>query len=235
MKFQAIPLIAYLCITTLLVSLGNWQLNRAEEKRGEIRLQEQAKGEEVLTLSTKAFSQGESLIYKKVKAEGQFDTKHQFLLDNQINQSKAGYVVFTPFLLKGERMAVLVNRGWLPLGKSRNELPDISFESREIGLFGRINRFPGIGLKLAGAEIPTKAWPSVIQVVDSTVLAEKLGYPLLPFQVELDKAAPNGFVREWRDISTMPPEKHTAYAVQWFLLAMTLTVLFIKYGFKKHG
>jgi surfeit locus 1 family protein len=31
----------------------------------------------------------------------------------------------------------------------------------------------------------------------------------------------------------MLPEQHTAYAVQWFALAFTLTVLFLVYSFKK--
>jgi len=63
-------------------------------------------------------------------------------------------------------------------------------------LRGRINRFPGVGIKLAGAEIPTEGWPSVLQVVDSQILAKKLGYSVFPFQIELDKGLPDGFNRE---------------------------------------
>jgi len=63
-------------------------------------------------------------------------------------------------------------------------------------------------------------------------LSEKLGYALLPFQIELDKSMANGYKRDWKSRQLMPPEKHIAYAVQWFGLALTLTVLFIGFSRK---
>jgi surfeit locus 1 family protein len=86
---------------------------------------------------------------------------------------------------------------------------------------------------LAGAEQPTDTWPSVVQVVDSEILAKKLDYPLFQFQIELDKDLPDGFKREWHTTTIMQPEQHTAYAFQWFALALTLTILFIWYSRKK--
>ena len=86
----------------------------------------------------------------------------------------------------------------------------------------------------AGAEKPTDTWPSVIQVVDSHILAKHLAYPLFNFQIELDKNLPEGFKREWQTSTIMLPEQHTAYAVQWFALAFTLTLLFIWYTFKSN-
>jgi surfeit locus 1 family protein len=235
MKFKRAPLIAYLCLLPLLLALGVWQLNRAEEKRVLISLKQQRQSTEILILSTTLPDTPEAHLYKPIQAIGHYDTDHQYLLDNQVNKGRAGYFVLTPFMLKNENKAVLVNRGWLPLGKSRSGLPDIPVDSREITLNGRINRFPTVGLKLAGAEIPTDSWPATVQVVDTQVLAKQLGYPLFGFQVELDKQADDGFTREWHETLAMTPEKHIGYAVQWFLLALTLTVLFVKYGInKKH-
>jgi surfeit locus 1 family protein len=98
---------------------------------------------------------------------------------------------------------------------------------------GRANHFPSVGIKLAGAEIPTDTSPAVVQIVDSEIIAKKLAYPLFNFQLELDKTLPNGFKREWHTTTLMLPEQHIAYATQWFALAFTLTVLFIVYSFKK--
>ena len=58
-------------------------------------------------------------------------------------------------------------------------------------------------------------------------MTEKLGYPLLDFQIELDANAVHGFRREWKIQTTISPEKHLGYAVQWFGLALALTGLFI--------
>lgn len=197
-------------------------------------LQESNNNAETLLLSEKLAKNFELNLYKKIRAIGHFDKDHQYLLDNQINQGKAGYYVLTPFLINGEKSAVLVNRGWLPLGTKREELPNIDVGNEERSIAGRINRFPSIGIKLKGAEIPTKTWPAQIQIVDIDVLSQHLGYKLLPFQVELDQDAADGYKRDWHTSLSMPPEQHTAYAVQWLLLAITLTLLFFKYGRQKN-
>jgi surfeit locus 1 family protein len=126
-----------------------------------------------------------------------------------------------------------VNRGWLEANPDRSQLPDVSMTSEASIITGRANNFPSVGIKIAGAEIPTETSPAVVQIVDSQVLAKKSGYPLFSFQLELDKELPQGFKREWHTSTLMLPEQHTAYAVQWFALAFTLTVLFIVYSFKK--
>lgn len=234
MKFELIPTLVYLCLLPLLLALGAWQLDRAEQKRLFLQLQEQGGVSETLHLSTAIEDNTEALRYRKVEATGSYDESHQFLIDNQISAGKAGYFVLTPFILKGEAKAVLVNRGWIPLNHDRSVLPDLSINKTQTTISGRINNFPSVGIKLAGAELPTDTWPSVVQVVDSKILAKKLGYPLFQFQIELDKDLADGFKREWRVTTLMLPEQHTAYAIQWFALALTLTIIFIWYSYKKN-
>jgi len=217
----------------LLLALGIWQLDRAEQKKVFLELQEQGVVTETLHLSGVIDNNTEALRYRKVDATGSYDESHQFLIDNQISAGKAGYFVLTPFILQGEAKAVLVNRGWIPLNQDRSVLPDLPINKVQTTISGRINNFPSVGIKLAGAEVPTDNWPSVVQVVDSGILAKKLGYPLFQFQVELDKDLANGFKREWLATTIMLPEQHTAYAIQWFALALTLTILFIWYSRKK--
>ena len=234
-KFEKGPTLAYLCLLPLLLALGTWQLGRSDEKRLFLQQQEQgAASAEIIRLSGGIDSDVEKIRYKKAIATGHYDQTHQFLIDNQISAGKAGYLVLTPFVLQGEAKAVLVNRGWVPLNKDRSVLPDVSIKNEQTVITGRINRFPSVGIKLAGAEIPTDSWPSVTQVVDTDVLAKKLAYPLFPFQMELDKNLPEGFKRDWQTTAVMLPEQHIAYAIQWFALAITLTLLFIWYSFKKN-
>jgi surfeit locus 1 family protein len=234
-KFEKAPTLAYLCFLPLLIALGIWQLGRSEEKRLFLEQQEQGlASSEIVQLSTVIEINADALRYKKVQAAGHYDQAHQFLIDNQISAGKAGYFVLTPFVLQGEAKAVLVNRGWVPLNRDRSVLPDVQIKEEQKVVTGRINRFPSVGIKLAGAEIPTEGWPSVLQVVDSEVLAKKLAYSLFPFQIELDKELPEGFKREWQATAIMLPEQHTAYAIQWFALAFTLTLLFIWYSCKRN-
>jgi surfeit locus 1 family protein len=235
MKFEKAPTLAYLCLLPLLIALGMWQLGRSEEKRIFLNQQEQGSASsEIIQLSSAIEDNADALRYKKIQATGHYDQAHQFLIDNQISAGKAGYFVLTPFVLQGETKAVLINRGWVPLNQDRSVLPDVQIKKEQTVVTGRINRFPSVGIKLAGAEIPTDSWPSVIQVVDSEILAKKLAYPLFPFQIELDKDRPEGFKREWQTTSIMLPEQHIAYAIQWFALAITLTILFIWHSYKEN-
>ena len=235
MKFEKAPTLVYLCLLPLLIALGIWQLDRSEEKR--IFLEQQKQGltsSEIIQLSTAIEADVDALRYKKVQVTGHYDQAHQFLIDNQISAGKAGYFVLTPFVLQGGDKAVLVNRGWVLLNQDRSVLPDLQIKKEQTVVIGRINRFPSVGIKLAGAEIPTEGWPSVVQVIDNQVLAKKLAYSLSPFQIELDKGMPEGFKREWQTTTIMLPEQHTAYAMQWFGLAFTLTILFIWHSFKRN-
>jgi surfeit locus 1 family protein len=234
MKFKIIPSLAYVCVLPVLLTLGMWQLDRSEQKRALLKLQVQAVATETLHLSADIDDKTDALRYRQVEVVGRYDVAHQFLIDNQISGGKAGYYVLTPLVLTGGTRAVLVNRGWIPLNQDRSVLPDLQISKVQATITGRINHFPSVGIKLAGAEIPTAAWPSVVQVVDSNVLAEKLGYSLFQFQLELDKELPDGFKREWHASTVMLPEQHTAYAIQWFALALTLTILFMWYSFKNN-
>ncbi len=227
-------LFAYLSFFTLFLSLGVWQVQRADDKQQFLDLEAKRISDSVqLTIETP--DNLAQLRYKKASITGKFDTTKQFLLDNQIDTGKAGYFVFTPFKLLNSNKAILVNRGWIPLIEPRATLPNIDFQSEnEATLNGRINTFPSIGLKLDGANQPTKTNPAVVGVIDTQVLATLTGYELFNFQLELDANSPNGFKREWAVAKIMQPEQHLGYALQWFGLAFVLTIIFIKLGLQKN-
>lgn len=234
-RFTLLGLSVYCLLLALLCSLGFWQLGRAEQKTQFLRQQQAASETAALDLNWQTVTDSESLRYQKVVATGRYDAAHQFLIDNQMLDGKPGYFVLTPFLVDNEKRAILVNRGWVPLGADRKVLPDAGIKTDVKRITGRINHFPPVGIKLKGAEIPTEGWPAVVQVVDSRVLADKLGYDVYDFQIELDADAGEGYRREWKISSTIPPEKHLAYAVQWFGLALTLTGLFIWISSRKRS
>lgn len=227
-------IVIYLLLMVLLLNLGFWQLNRADEKRAFLEQRDQMMRAEPLKLSAATADNPESLRYRKVTVTGHYDTEKLFLLDNQIFKGKAGYFVLTPFIIAEGKKAVLINRGWLVANPDRHILPDVSIKKPEgLSISGRINNFPSVGIKLAGGGIPTNTKPAVVQVVDSQVLAKKLGYPLFSFQVELGSDMADGYTRQWQTTTLMPPQQHFGYALQWFGLAMTLTILFFWYSSKK--
>ncbi len=226
-------LLLYLILLVILCALGFWQIQRAEEKRQFLHQQKVAGRAERIDLNRLDRPGLKALEYKKVKVTGHYDSQHQFLIDIQIKNGQVGYFVMTPFLIAGHKQAVLVNRGWVQMNKDRTVKPEIALDQTETEIMGRVNHFPVVGFKLTGADVPTEGWPAVVQLVNTDILTTRLGYPLLDFQIELDAEMAQGYGRDWKEQVIMPAEKHIAYAVQWFALAITLTILFAWYCIKK--
>mgnify|MGYP000267553812 CR=1 FL=1 len=223
----------YLLLVTFLVLLGLWQLGRADEKKLFLEKQAFSANKQLVDLNAIIKHDPEQIRYRNITVEGVYDLEQQYLIDNQIVNGRAGYFVMTPLKIKNSDQSVLINRGWVALNKDRRILPEVSITKLNTAITGRINHFPVVGIRLEGAEIPTESWPSVVQVVDSGVLSQKLGYALLPFQIELAASMNDGYARDWKKNTIMSPEKHIAYAVQWFGLAITLTLLFLWFSSKK--
>jgi surfeit locus 1 family protein len=225
--------VCYLLMMVLLCSLGMWQLRRADEKTLLIQQRQAAGNKNIVDLNKIPTPMLLDLEYQHITVEGVFDVEHQLLIDNQVRNGKAGFFVLTPYFLNGSNKAVLVNRGWVPMTADRKVEADITLAENDEKLSGRVNHFPSVGLKLAGADIPTENWPVIVQIVNTAIIEDRLGYSLLDFQIEMDATESYGFNRNWIDVSLMPPEKHVAYAVQWFGLALTLTVLSAWLSYKK--
>lgn len=234
-RFSPGMLAGYLLLAVFLCSLGFWQLERGDQKRALLEAQQAAMLAEALDLNGDTLIDKDAKRYRQARLTGHYDNEHQILLDNQILDGKAGYLVLTPFLPGNGQAAVLVNRGWLALGASRDTTPDLSITRRIDRIQGRVNRFPEPGIRLKGAEIPGNTWPVRVQIIETRLLAEKLGYALADYQIELNPDQTEGYQRQWKISVAIPPEKHRAYAVQWFGLALTLTALFIwNSSHKKH-
>ncbi|WP_445371009.1 SURF1 family protein [Methylomonas sp. HW2-6] len=228
-EFQfAWPMLAgYLLLVALLCNLGFWQLRRGAEKQNLLDAQQAALSAPALDLNGDVLIDAAEYRYRPATLRGHYDQDHQILIDNQVLDGKAGYLVLTPFLPGNGQAAVLINRGWIGMGVSRDTAPDLSVVGQIGEVTGRINRFPEPGIRLQGAEVPGDSWPVRVQVIDTRLLAEKMGYALADYQIELSPDQPAGYRREWKTAVTIPPEKHRAYAVQWFGLALTLTVLLV--------
>lgn len=225
----------YLLLMTVLSSLGVWQLRRANEKREflEAMLRGMQSAE---MLDLKPTSQIDSQMdrYKRIRVAGFYDSNHQFLIDNQVRNGKVGYMVLTPFIFNEQpKLAVLVNRGWIDGGRQRSILPNIAISNTVSSVVGRINQPVRPGIKLSGAEIPSEGWPAIVQWPDIAVISQKLGYALRDLVIELDDDQIEGYQRQWQNQAVITPEKHLAYALQWFSLAATLTALSLWFCFRK--
>jgi cytochrome oxidase assembly protein ShyY1 len=65
-----------------------------------------------------------------------------------------------------------------------------------------------------------------LQQTDLKVIQQHYNQDVLPFVVLLNAQETSSFVRDWQPV-VMAPEKHLAYAAQWFLLAFAALVIFV--------
>jgi surfeit locus 1 family protein len=221
------PTLATLLILPVLLALGFWQLDRARQKEALQRAFESHRHLPSVPLTSVNVSDPASR-YRKVTVQGRYDRGHQILLDNQVVDGQPGYDVFTPLQVVGEDWAILVNRGWVPLGESRQKLPDIAIADTQVSIQGRIAQPANPALRLGDARSDVLAWPQVVQYLDYKQVAQALGYPLAPAVILLDPALKGGYRRQWHpQFAGFGPQRHQGYAVQWFALAVVLVIIYI--------
>ena len=232
-SFKPSPLLSLLAggLLVLLLSLGNWQLDRADEKRTIMQDYEQRIKQPTSELSF-PISDAEQWRSRKVRIMGRFENEKQFLLDNQVSRGQVGLQVLTPLKLLHRDEAVLVDRGWVPLGPDRKQLPDISVDTDVVSLRGTVYVPYKQGFRLGSMDEGHFGWPRLIQYLDFGAMSDRVGYPLAPLTIRLDPNLPHGYRREWQPVS-MSPETHLAYAMQWFTLAAVLIVIYLALSLKR--
>ena len=81
---------------------------------------------------------------------------------------------------------------------------------------GVLDALPSPGLRL-GEPAPASDGPVAVLTFPSMAeLEHLLGRSLFPYQLKLDAAQPDGYARDFPS-ATLGPERHLAYAVQWWL------------------
>lgn len=217
--------LGFLALLPALMGLGVWQLQRADEKTALFAQLEQAREAAPVPIRDLA----PSSLPRHVQASGRFAAE-QILLDNRISNGHAGYEHLAPLLLNGGR-AVLVDLGWVPLGSDRRVLPKVRVPAGHRQLTG-LALVPSRPLStLSDRETFSDGWPLVTQTLEPARLAARLGYPLLPVVLYPDGS--DAARSQLAALTAFPPARHDAYAVQWFAMALILTVLYLRHGLKR--
>jgi surfeit locus 1 family protein len=208
----------------LFMNLGFWQLDRGAQKRA---LLDQAAAGEKSTVEGTVKSADALPRYQQVRMRGRYDSQHQVLLDNMPSpQGPAGYRVLTPMQLETGGW-LLVDRGWIAPGRTREQLPQITVSEAPRTVLGRLDRLPEPGMRLSDAPNLGSGWPRVLNFPTHAHLQRVLQRALPERIVLLDAAQPDGYVRAARPLVRVEPGRHTAYAVQWFAFALLALILYV--------
>lgn len=221
-------LVLSIALIIVFTRLGLWQLSRADEKDSKQQLLDQLARENILTLPSSRIELSD-LLFRKVEVKGQFIESHTIFLDNKVYRGAVGYHVLTPLRIENSDMYVLINRGWVALGRNRSTLPEI-FTPTEVVTLSGIVLSPTIRTMKISDEISTgKVW--IALDFEKYQAASKLELqPVL--LVQLDNSTNDGLIREL-ERQDLGASKNMSYAFQWFFLAITVFILLLVLNVKR--
>lgn len=230
LKLSIITLVLF-CI---LVYLGIWQIQRALYKNNLLQTLQSRVQETPKELSVISEPSLEKDRFKHIDVEGVFLNNFTFLLDNQMLDHKPGFRVLT--VLQSPRLEkwLLIDLGWIPLGNSRAELPDIPIIYGVKKINGIINTI-SCGTVLQADDTETNnTWPNVIQNLDYSYIESKLRHPVYEFVIQIQAADFNYFPYPPIDYG-FNSDKNWGYAFQWFIFALLVLLYYLINSIKRRG
>ena len=207
------------------VNLGQWQLDRLDQRRARneaILANEKRPVRPLAEVFTRPLTDADQ--WQRVEAQGTFDAEHQFVVRYRRNGGAEGYEVVTP--LRTGVGVVLVDRGFVEASSS--QIPRVAPPppTGEVTVIGHVRR------NEQGRSAATTPVDGQMRLVNSDAVAAVLSYPVLNGYIGLLEVTPaqsGGLVPvELPEISEGP---HFWYAVQWFLftgIAVAGIVVFIR-------
>ncbi|MDO9364978.1 MAG: SURF1 family protein [Methylotenera sp.] len=223
-------LILIICVP-LFIKLGLWQYNKAALKQEIQSNYEIAVSTDALKLPSQV-DNFNAWQYKKIKIKGTYNTQYQILLDNQVENNKAGFHVLTPLKLADRNDYILINRGWVEGGAVHNNIPDIVTPSEPIEVVGQVS-IPSKKIFTLESNAEKTVWNKVWQHMDMDRYQKSVPITVLPVVIKLDaKSNAGGFVRHWQ-IPASRIATNIGYAYQWFGFAFASIMIYLFTSIKK--
>lgn len=209
-----------LALAFLLIQLGNWQLDRLDQRRTRNALVEARINAAPVALTGQPIDPAAEE-FRRVTVRGEYDPANEIVLRNRAFNGIPGMDILTPLRIAGSNQSVLVNRGWVPMEQAEQARRAPLGVSGPVEIEGII-RQPQMR---SGGISPEDRQPEGGRLdawfrVDIARIAQQVPYPLLPLYVE-QLPGPNlpDLPKPHPDIDTTTEGPHLGYALQWFSFA----------------
>lgn len=230
-KPSVVGLIAILICIPLFIHFGLWQYGKAQKQKmrqtSYLKSDQQEAETFPVYLNKLDKTNKEYWQYKKISITGVYETKYQFLLDNQVHQTRAGYHVITPLKVKGSKQYVLINRGWIPANATHSDVPTIKTPTEVQQIIGQVWVPSERYFTLETQNDAQAAFKRVWQYMDVSQYQATVPINISPLLIKLDPdSEAGGFARQWT-VSFKRIATHMSYAYQWFGFAAAALMIFI--------
>lgn len=205
-------------LAVVFVRLGVWQLDRLEERRELNQVTRERFIAEPVPLGQALDAAGgdlESLEFRRVTVTGEFDPNEEVLIRSQVHLGQAGFHVITPLIVE-EGLAVLVNRGWVPLTMDSVPVEATPPSGRVLveGWVALTETRPPLGQEEPPGEL------QVLNRVDIGRIGEQTAYPLASVYVVAIGERGTELPVPVKEPDFESEGSHLAYAIQWFGFAL---------------
>ena len=223
-----VTVFSVLCLAGF-VRLGIWQLEREVEKRYLLAQKEHRVS--LPPLQAANLREEGDLEGLPVRLVGEYH-EPVLLLDNKVLKGKVGFEAHQLFR-DDTGLLLLVNRGFVPMGRTRQDLPKFpKVHHEDADIRGRIYQ-PGNQIMLLDDQSPLSAeFPIIVQQIDIEKMNAAVGQRIYPFVIRLEAGQFGALPRYWPG-TVMSPETHRGYAIQWFLMALAVLIAWLFFSFRK--
>jgi len=242
-----------LAVTALTcISLGRWQLSRAQERKQIAAAIQEGRAGERLNLNTDTKTE-QLQPWRPAKVEGNWQPQFSLLLDNRNLDGKPGLWLATPLLL-ADGKAVLVLRGWFARPIGTETAPIVTNPEGVQKIEGELSlRVPRL-FELWGAREHSESslppgWPDKNQINSSTdlkqdvnklprlqnidldELSKRTGIKFLPAVLMQKNEMDDVLKRVWPEPS-IDSDKNMGYAMQWFGFAAIAVIAWLGFAWR---
>ena len=226
-NFKSKILIFAIIFVPITISLGMWQIERANEKKLII-----ANYDKLLVSAPIALQKNQMLNnWQPIETTGTYEDTIVYE-DNAINNGKAGFKVYHLFR-NDDGTFIFIHRGFIERNLIKNNLPEVEIPTEKKTIYGT-TLFKQNNTFVKNIE---ESDSRIIQEFNASLLIDK--YPMLkdkylhPFLFNLDIRDVNKYQPIEKPVN-MTASKHIGYAIQWFGLCAALIILTI-YAFRRKG
>mgnify|MGYP001596071107 FL=1 len=233
-------------------SLGFWQMDRAAQKVEMLTTLEEKRNQRPVENVKDPGNSLDEVDGIPVRLRGEYLPGSAILLDNVVFGGKVGFDLLVWFKEANTNRLFLVNRGFVAMARTRTEIPEMPpINAATNSLTGHIyaRRYDNasltapvpivtaenadtLGIEQGQVRIAQRAAPEFLAAGDPSIGAK--ASMVYPYLIRLTVGDPNGLPRNWI-LANIMPEKHTGYAIQWFLMALAILVLFIRLALKQQS
>jgi surfeit locus 1 family protein len=213
----------------LTVSLGNWQLRRADEKQALQAQWDRAQQAAPVAVVGADIAAVTRQLPLRVSLRGRFLFEHELWLDNRQMDSQSGLMLITPLKL-ADGAVILVIRGFAPRDpRDRRRLPAAVRPPGEVTVEGLAVAQPSRVLQLGEDRPAAEGHAAIWQNLDFEAFERASGLAVARWVVQQTGGTDEGLLRNWPRLAG-GVDKHHGYALQWYSLAALIVAMTVFFG-----